>query len=488
MPVDPELQPLLATSTNDSTTGPPFINKASEASTAPDEITWRSETKLLARYTTPMIGTYLLQYFYNFMIVLVCSRLSTDELAAVSLGITTSNIVGFAVFEGMATGLDTLCAQAYGAGNPQMVGMHMLRFTILVHLVALPIGALWLASPWIMPFLVPSTSLARDSGSYLQWTLIGIPGYATFEAGKRFMQAQGNFSAGLAVLIVCLPLNIFLNWWLVFHLDLRIVGAALAAALTNAVRPLFLVLYAVYVNPETLQCWPANLERKQLFSNWGALIRLTLPGVIMVLSEWMAFEILTFATSYVSNAALAAQTFLATAEIIVWHLGFSASVVASTRIGQLVGGCHLEAAKKVSGFYIANSVVIGLCNMLFTVAFVQVAIQWLALDAEVRTIMAGALPFVVIFAFFDCMAASMHGIVRGIGWQSIGGWITVLSNYLVAVPISLVLEVGPPHMGVRGLWLGIISGVALVSITEALVVKLRSWSRVIEEAKRRQER
>lgn len=57
----------------------------------------------------------------------------------------------------------------------------------------------------------------------------------------------------------------------------------------------------------------------------------------MTLSEWMAFEILTFATSYAGTAALAAQTFLATSAIVVWHLSFAASVVTSTRLGQLIG-------------------------------------------------------------------------------------------------------------------------------------------------------
>ncbi|KAJ9642866.1 hypothetical protein H2199_004387 [Coniosporium tulheliwenetii] len=79
------------------------------------ETTWKTESQLLVGYSAPLICTYLLQYFYNLVIILVVSHLGTDELAAVSLGITTMNITGFAVFEGMATSLDTLCAQAYGS-------------------------------------------------------------------------------------------------------------------------------------------------------------------------------------------------------------------------------------------------------------------------------------------------------------------------------------------------------------------------------------
>ena len=485
---DPETQPLLATSTRDSTAAPSdSLSKTADATTDPSQITWLSETKLLTRYTLPMIGTYLLQYFYNLMIVLVCSRLSTDELAAVSLGITTSNIVGFAVFEGMATGLDTLCAQAYGAGNLRMVGTHMLRFTIIVHLVAVPIGALWLTSPWTLPYLVPSDALARDCGMYLQWSLIGVPGYAAFEAGKRFMQAQGNFTAGLMVLVLCLPLNIFLNWFLVFHLDLRIAGAALAAAVTNAVRPAMLIVYAVYVNPETLQCWPYSIKWKQICEGWGPLIRFAIPGVVMTLAEWMAFEILTFATSYVNNPALAAQTFLVQSVNIVWHFAFSASVVASTRIGQLIGGGHLEAAKKVSRFSMTNALFIAVFDVTVFLVLIEIAIQYLALEEVVSTTIARAMPITAAFTALDCMVTSVHGVVRGIGWQYIGGWVAVLVNYLWGLPLALVLEVGPPKLGLPGLWIGETSGFVLIFIIEGLIVKMRSWSRVVEEARLRNE-
>jgi multidrug resistance protein, MATE family len=184
------------------------------------EMTFKSESALIVKYSTPLIGTYLLQYSYNLIIILVVSRLGTDELAAVSLGLTTMNIVGFAIFEGMATSLDTLCAQAYGSGNLKLVGLHTQRMILLLLLVATPIGALWICSPWILGAIVPQKELAVMAGSFLRISLIGVPGYAIFEAGKRFVQAQGNFTASLVVLVMCAPVNLVLNWLFVlvrFH-------------------------------------------------------------------------------------------------------------------------------------------------------------------------------------------------------------------------------------------------------------------------------
>jgi MATE family multidrug resistance protein len=363
----------------------------------------------------------------------------------------------------------------------------VLRFAIFIHLVAIPIAALWLFAPQILPHLVPSAELAQNAGTFMRWSLVSIPGYASFEAGKRFMQAQGNFTAGLYVLIACIPMNIMLNWLFVFEFDMRIAGAALAAGVTNAVRPVFLLGYAIFINRETLQCWPSSLKWRTLFTNWKPMVSLAVPGAIMTLSEWMAFEILTFATSYVGTEALAAQTFLATSAIVVWHLPFAASVVTSTRLGQLIGGGFLESAKKVSGFYVYMFVVCGVLDMAILLGLVEIALNYLTTDVEVKEAMVGAMPFAIIFTFFDCMATCAHGIVRGVGWQSMGGWITVLCNYLYAVPLALVLELGPPHLGLRGLWMAISSGLALIAVIELLVIKIRSWHKLVEEANQRQE-
>ena len=487
MASDLETQPLLVSRTTDPGRSPSIVDKHDDTPKAVDEVTWQSETNLITGYSIPLIGTYLLQYFQNLIVVFVCSRLSTEELAAVSLGITTTNIVGYAIFEGMATALDTLCAQAYGAGNPQLVGLHTLRFMIFIHLVALPICVIWIISPEFMPHLVPSNELARNAGIFMTWSVVGLPGYATFEAGKRFMQAQGNFTSGLIVLIACLPINVFLNWLLVFHLELRIAGAALAAALTNLVRPFLLIGYAVCINRSTLQCWPTNLTWRSLWANWKPMVNLALPGAIMTLSEWMAFEILTFATSYAGTVALAAQTFLATGAIVVWHLPFAGSVVTSTRLGQLIGGGHLETAKKVSTYYVSMFIMIGALDMLLLLGLFEIVIHYLVLDDSVRLAVSGAMPFAIIFVFFDCMATCMHGIVRGVGWQSIGGWVTVLCNYLYGVPLALLLELGPPHLGIRGLWMAIASGLALTAIVEGLVIRARSWAKLVDEANARQE-
>jgi MATE family multidrug resistance protein len=177
---------------------------------------WQTESKVLARYSTPLFVTYLLQYSFQTTTVIVAGRLGTNELGAVSLATMTANVTGLAIYEGLATSLDTLCSQAYGGGKKELVGLHMQRMVYLLSLVTIPVGTIWIYSPWILEALVPEKELAQLAGTYLRIYLIGMPGFAAFEAGKRFVQAQGDFTGSMVVLFICAPLNIFLNWLFVF--------------------------------------------------------------------------------------------------------------------------------------------------------------------------------------------------------------------------------------------------------------------------------
>jgi MATE family multidrug resistance protein len=249
------------------------------------ETTAGKEARLLAKYSVPLMITYLLQYNFSLVTIFVVGHIGTDELGAVSLATMTANITGLAVYEGLATSLDTLCAQAYGSGRKELVGLHLQRMVLFMLLVTLPIGAIWLNSGWILAALVPEKELARLAGRYLSILLAGAPGYAIFEAGKRFTQAQGLFNASLFVLLIATPINVLLNYLFVFVLKWDLVGAALATVLSHNLLPVLLFIYVYFVNPHSLECW-AGFTR-DAFRHWGPMAKLAVPGIIMVETEWL---------------------------------------------------------------------------------------------------------------------------------------------------------------------------------------------------------
>jgi Na+-driven multidrug efflux pump len=77
----------------------------------------------------------------------------------------------------------------------------------------------------------------------------------------------------------------------------------------------------------------------------GPMIKLALPGLLMVEAEFLAFEILTLASSYFSTTHLAAQSILSTITALTFQIPFPISIAASTRVANLIGATLTDAAK-----------------------------------------------------------------------------------------------------------------------------------------------
>jgi MATE family multidrug resistance protein len=243
------------------------LNQQWEAAVAAGKIrtTWQREAKTLWGYSSPLVVTFILQYSLTVASIFTVGHLGKVELGAVSLASMTANITGYAIYQGLATSLDTLCAQAYGSGRKHLVGLQFQRMVLFLWALTVPIGIVWLFAEKILELIVPEKESAQFAGLYLRILLAGAPGYACFESGKRFVQAQGLFSATTYVLLVAAPLNAFMNWLFVWHFNWGFVGAPIAVAVTDNILPVFLFCYVYFVDGR--QCW--NGFSKKAFHNWG---------------------------------------------------------------------------------------------------------------------------------------------------------------------------------------------------------------------------
>lgn len=75
------------------------------------------------------------------------------------------------------------------------------------------------------------------------------------------------------------------------------------------------------------------------------MIRLALPGMIMVEAEWFAFEILTLASGRFGTSYLAGQSVLVTVTSMTFQIPFPLSIAGSTRVANLIGAKLADAAK-----------------------------------------------------------------------------------------------------------------------------------------------
>jgi MATE family multidrug resistance protein len=96
------------------------------------------------------------------------------------------------------------------------------------------------------------------------------------------------------------------------------------------------------------------------------------------------------------------------------------------------------------------------------------------------------MPWVALFQVADGLNGSCGGALRGMGRQSVGAVVNIVSYYAGALPMGIYLAFH--GWGLAGLWIGQCVALYLVGALEWVIVGLSKWDREVEKAKERLER
>lgn len=278
-------------------------------------------------------------------------------------------------------------------------------------------------------------------------------------------------SASTLVLCLTSPLNIGLNLLFVSHFGL--VGAAYGTSLTYWFSFLLLCIYARLGRGRA--CWGGFST--QAFRGWAQILKLALPGILMVGTEWWAFEIVALAAGRLPPPALAAQSVIMTVDQILNTLPFGLGVASSARVGNLLGAGPrgVQSAKVSSQSATALSTLVGLAILAVLLATRERFGFLFSDDRPTVRLVANVLPYVAIFQVFDGWANSCGGVLRGLGRQHVGAIVNLGAYYLLALPLGIFLAF-KAGQGLAGLWIGQCIALFLVGFGEwALVTFATDW-------------
>ncbi|CCH44184.1 Multidrug resistance protein [Wickerhamomyces ciferrii] len=444
------------------------------------ETTYKNEFQILGKSTLPLVLTTMLQYSMNTISVLVVGHIGEKELAAVSLANVTF-VLASSTFIGMSTCLDTLCPQAFGARKYHLVGVYLQRCIAICFLIAIPLLIIFYNINMILKHLVPEHVIGELAQSYLRTISVGLPGYILFENSKRFLQAQGNFHGGQYVLFVCAPLNIMFNFLFVFKFGFGLKGSAFAVALNYWLMAIMLFLYVAFIDGK--KCWN-GFQFGEITKGWSEMLKLALPGIIMIQAEFFAFQVITLSCSFFGTTSLAAQSIVSSAASLAFQIPFSTTIAASTRIGNLIGSNSGSDAKFAVDVTLLSSLITGSFNFL-VLFFLRHQIANIFTSDPVVAAKAASVFIVVAFNQFpDCLNVHAAGCLRAQGRQKIGGYLNLFSYYIVSLPLAMLFAF-KFELEVKGLWEGLMCGVIALSGLSYHFIRQSDWEQILIKSRER---
>ncbi|MGL5051496.1 MAG: MATE family efflux transporter [Fusobacteriaceae bacterium] len=242
-------------------------------------------TKLLIHYSLPAILGLIVNALYNVVDRIFIGNIpGAGAMAITGVGVTmpvTSVITAFS----MLIGVGSTAAISINLGKQQkekaegILGTAVLLSLILGMLILI-LGTTFIDS--ILTFFGAGKNTLLYAKSYMGIILLGTPINIMGYALSNIMRADGNPRFSAIIMAISCFLNIILDWFFVFRLNMGIGGAAYATIIAQSVTLIFGILY---------------------FTKFSKTIRIKLEKIKLKIST--CYEILVIGVAPFTNMVLA---------------------------------------------------------------------------------------------------------------------------------------------------------------------------------------
>uniref|UniRef100_A0A452ZNC9 Protein DETOXIFICATION n=2 Tax=Aegilops tauschii subsp. strangulata TaxID=200361 RepID=A0A452ZNC9_AEGTS len=479
-----------------------------------DESPVLSEVKKQLRLAGPLVVGCLLQNVVQMISVMFVGHLGELALSAASMATSFANVTGFSLLAGMACSLDTLCGQAYGAGQHRMLGVYKQRAMLVLSLASVPVAALWAYTGRILLLLGQDPEIAAGAGGYIRWMIPALLAYGPLQCHVRFLQTQNvvvpvMLSSGATALnhpLVC--------WALVHGLRMGSKGAALANAVSFLTNLSILALY-VRLSPSCSRTWTGF--SRDAFRGLAGFLKLAVPSALMVCMEWWSFELLVLLSGLLPNPKL--ETAVLSICLNTNSLAFMAPLglggAISTRVSNELGAGRPAAARLAARVVMLLALAVGASEGLVMLLVRDVWGYAYSNEAEVAAYVARMMPILAMSVVFDglqCVLSGstylqtnkpscilslptlqilqtclilVAGVVRGCGQQKMAAFGNLGAYYLVGIPAAFFFAF-VFHLGGMGLWFGIWCGLVVQMLSLLAISECATdWDKEAVKAKDR---
>ncbi len=403
-------------------------------------------------------------------------------MSAVALAQILFNTVAFGV-GGILLGLDTVIAQAHGAGKLHEANRWLVHGLILAAAVAALLTLLFALAPLGMQHISTDATVIAGAIGTLRALNLGILPLLLYFTLRRYLQAFNHVRPIAAALISANFINLLFNWLLIYshswqigstHLGWRglgVVGSGLATSFARLYLALFLGV-AIWLLDRRHRYGISGVSWKTEAHLLQRLLQLGLPAGATILVEIAIFAVVTLLISTLGPVPLAGHEIALNVISFTFMIPMGISAAASVRVGQAIGRRDAFAARAAGWTALALSAAVMLAAAVGYLAVPHLIARLFTPD---RAVIAATVPLFAVAALFqicDGLQVTVIGALRGAG-DTHSGLITHLCCYwLLGLPTGVYLGFHR-HLGARGLWLGL-----SLALTLAGLILLYRWYRV----------
>ena len=401
----------------------------------------------------------------------------TISLAAVALVNSVFNVI-MVIGLGISYGLTPLIAQYNGRDEHDECGQ-LLSNSLLINIISSLVLFLviYFGSVAAIGHLDQSPEVVKQAKPYLLLLSISIVPMLIFTTFKQFAEGLGFTKQAMLISIWGNLLNILLGITFVKGLfgisPMGIRGVGYSTLIDRCTMALVMSIYIfrsknfrIYLRNFALK----NIDRVRS----SQILKIGAPVALQYVFEISAFSAAAILIGTISPVAQAAHQVAISMASLTYMAASGISAAAAIKSGNFFGAKKHQELRlsAISNYHIAI-IFMAMTAILFTLG--NHVLPWIyTSDKSVILIASQLLIIVAFFQLFDGTQVVGLGVLRGMGDVNIPTIITFVAYWIVGLPTGYLLGI-TYHMGVSGVWYGLVLGLFTASLL--LFIRFQSVSR-----------
>jgi MATE family multidrug resistance protein len=374
---------------------------------------------------------------------------------------------------GILMALTPIIAQLNGAGRYKEMPFKVLEGCYL----AIVLGFIVILSGVF--FLVPLLQVMHLEAAvfdiayqFLAAIALGIVPFFLSSVLRGFMDTLGYTRITMLIVLGMLPINVFLNYLLVFgnlgFPRLGGVGAGYASAITYWLVMVISALIVWRVRPFRdfgvfKKFFPISLMA------WQELLCIGIPIGFSIFCETSIFGVVAILMARFGTVTIAAHQAAINFAGLIYMLPLSISLALTIVVGFEVGAKRFRDARQYTYMGLSGAVFAALFGAAGLIIFNKEVASLYTNELSVLELTQQFLIYAAFFQLSDAVAAPIQGALRGYKDVTVTFIMALISYWVIGLPVGYVLSYYPAF-GPFGYWLGLITGLAVGA--GALLVRL----------------
>lgn len=431
----------------------------------------REETRTLSHLALPMMVAQIAQVATGFVDTVMAGRVSTDDLAAVSLGASIF-ITVYVTLMGIVSALNPILSHQFGAGETRRIG-ETARQGLWFGLLLGCLGVLLMLAiqPLLRQWLNLPETVEDKVMLYIDGAAFGMPAAMMHRALHAFASSLNRPRPIMVVSLIALLLNIPLNYMLIHGLfGLPQLGGAGCGWATGVVMWFNAITLFVYLARNRAL---AGYGLTQQFSwpQWSrfpAMLKLGLPIGLSFFVEVSLFSFIALLIAQLGTLVVASHQAVLNFSSLIYMIPQSIATALTIRVGQSIGSGDYLQARLISGLGIALSIAAAVLTMLLVLLFRHQIIAMYSPDPAVVALGSTLMLFAAFYQLTDAMQTVASGALRGYKITTLPMAIHIVSFWGLGLGLGMVLGLTDwllPRLGVHGFWAALVVSLSVAGLT-----------------------